>query len=94
VGAQACGTDKSDLGCPTLFVSFTLDAQGQSVHGIVNSNAQTGSHVDHVRLYPMLTAALKLGAWEPLFRPAGASWFSATFLTACAVGCILTPLRG
>jgi hypothetical protein len=88
------GTDKSDLGCPTLFVSITLDGQGQSVNGIVNSSAQIGSNLDHVRLYQMLTAALKLGAWEPLFRPAGASWFSATFPTACAVGCILTPLRG
>jgi len=29
-----------------------------------------------------------------LFRPAGAVRFSSSYPTACAVGCILTPLRG
>jgi hypothetical protein len=58
------GTDMIDLGstpicdplnngtvCNNVAVEhLALDGQGQSLNGIVNSNAQTGSHVDHVRL--------------------------------------------
>lgn len=66
------GTDMIDLGtsivCPligTIHVcnsvsleNLTLDGQGQSINGIVNSNSQTGSYVDHVSLYQILGTGL------------------------------------
>lgn len=39
---------------------LSLDGQGQSINGIVNSNAQTGSHVDHVTLYQIRGTGLWL----------------------------------
>jgi hypothetical protein len=68
------GTDMLDLGtapsCPPIngvpicnnvsVEHLALDGQGQSLNGIVNSNAQTGSHVDHVRLYQIRGTGLWL----------------------------------
>src|SRR6202049_1211665 len=69
------GTDMIDLGTPPVCPSINgiptcnnvsverlaLDGQGQSLNGIVNSNAQTGSHVDHVRLYQIRGTGLLVG---------------------------------
>lgn len=65
------GTDMIDLGsaglcnppsqgiCNNISVEhLTLDAQGQSLNGIVNANASTGSYVDDVRLYQILGTGL------------------------------------
>jgi hypothetical protein len=71
-GCSFTGTDMIDLGtsivCPligTIHVcnsvsleNLTLDGQGQSINGIVNSNSQTGSYVDHVSLYQILGTGL------------------------------------
>jgi hypothetical protein len=62
------GTDMIDLGssacnggCTNISVEhLALDAQGQSLNGIVNANAQAGSHVDHVSLYQILGTGLWL----------------------------------
>lgn len=64
-------SDMIDLGnstvCPTVglptcnnvsIVNLTLDAQNQSINGIVNTNSQTGSHVDHVNLLRILGTGL------------------------------------
>jgi hypothetical protein len=57
------GSDMIDLGtshCPASVCNsvsvenLTLDGLGQSLNGIVNTNAQTGSHVDHVSLFQLL----------------------------------------
>jgi hypothetical protein len=71
--SQSCsfsGTDMIDLGaslCPLVngihicnsvsVENLTLDGKGQSINGIVNSNSQTGSYVDHVSLYQILLGA-------------------------------------
>jgi hypothetical protein len=69
------GTDMIDLGnsavcdpiqnaiaiCNVVSVErLTLDGQGQTVNGIVNSNAQTGTFVDHVSLYRILGTGLSV----------------------------------
>jgi len=63
------GSDMIDLGsspicgggCNSISVEhLALDGLGQSLNGIVNTNAQTGSHVDHVRLYQILGTGLLL----------------------------------
>jgi hypothetical protein len=57
------GSNMIDLGtshCPASVCNsvsvenLTLDGLGQSLNGIVNTNAQTGSHVDHVSLFQLL----------------------------------------
>jgi len=62
-------TDMIDLGTPPLCApecnsvsveNLTLDGLGQSLNGIVNANAQTGSHVDHVSLFQLLGTGLSL----------------------------------
>ena len=66
------GTDMIDLGTSTLcplhgeipvcnsvsVENLVLDGQGQTINGIVNSNSQTGSYVDHVSLYQILGTGL------------------------------------
>jgi len=63
------GSDMIDLGsspicgggCNSISVEhLALDGLGQSLNGIVNANAQTGSHVDHVRLYQIRGTGLWL----------------------------------
>jgi hypothetical protein len=39
---------------------LTLDGQGKTINGIVNSNAQTGSHIDHVSLFRILGTGLQV----------------------------------
>jgi hypothetical protein len=63
-------TDMIDMGtapvCPVPFCNdvsvenLTLDGLGQSLNGIVNTNAQTGSRVDHVSLFQILGTGLSL----------------------------------
>ena len=68
------GSDMIDLGnsilCPVFggiatcnsvsVEHLTLDGQGQSINGIVNTNAQTGSRVDHLGLYRILGTGLSV----------------------------------
>jgi hypothetical protein len=75
-GKAFSGTDMIDLGaslCPLVngipicnsvsVENLALDGKGQSINGIVNSNSQTGSYVDHVSLYQILGTGLSvLGA--------------------------------
>ena len=70
------GTDMIDLGtsivCPLIggvhicnsvsVQNLTLDGQGQSLNGIVNTYAQTGTYVDHVSLYQILGTGLSLSS--------------------------------
>jgi len=67
---------------------LALDGLGQSLNGIVNANAQTGSHVDHVRLYQILGTGLWLegnasgsGPYSNITFDTGNSGLTAT---ACA----------
>jgi len=66
-GRAFSGTDMIDFGssvlcapmCNSVSVeNLTLDGQGQTINGIVNSNSQTGSYVDHVSLYQILGTGL------------------------------------
>jgi hypothetical protein len=69
-GCSFTGSDMIDLGtalvCPTpacndvSVENLTLDGLGQSLNGIVNTNAQTGSRVDHVSLFQILGTGLSL----------------------------------
>ncbi|HSZ00508.1 MAG TPA: hypothetical protein VK788_13500 [Terriglobales bacterium] len=64
------GSDMIDLGtsqlCPASVCNsvsvenLTLDGLGQSLNGIVNTSAKTGSHVDHVSLFQLLGTGLSL----------------------------------
>lgn len=68
------GTDMIDLGssilCPlqggihlcnsVAVQNLILDGQGGSINGIVNTNAQVGSYVDHVTLYQIRGTGLSL----------------------------------
>jgi hypothetical protein len=97
------GTDMIDLGsatvCPLIngvavcnqvsVEHLALDAQGQSLNGIVNANAQTGSHVDYVRLYQILGTGLWIeenasdsGPYSNLTFDTGS--FAGLFSTVCA----------
>jgi hypothetical protein len=52
LGSPNCPTINGIAICNNVAVeNLTLDALGQSLNGIVNTNAQTGSHVDHVSLF-------------------------------------------
>jgi hypothetical protein len=66
-------TDMIDLGSPSCPITggtaicndvavenLTLDALGQSLNGIVNTNAQAGSYVDHVSLFQIRGTGLWL----------------------------------
>ena len=97
------GSDMIDLGNSILCPAFggiaicnsvsvehlTLDGQGQSINGIVNTNAQTGSSVDHVGLYRILGTGLSVtgqandsGPYSNITFDLGG--FSGTQQTVCA----------
>jgi hypothetical protein len=49
------------LACNTVSVeNLILDGQGQAINGIVNSNAQSGTYLDHVSLYRILGTGLSV----------------------------------
>jgi hypothetical protein len=94
------GTDMIDLGSSTLcpltngcnnvsVEHLALDGLGQFLNGIVNSNAQTGTYVDHVSLFQILGTGLWLegnashsGPYSNLTFDTGG--FSGTLQTVCA----------
>jgi hypothetical protein len=102
------GTDIIELGssggcstgCNNISVErLALDGQGQSLNGIVNANAQTGSHVDHVSLYQILGTGLWIegsasdsGPYSNIIFDTGS--FSGTSQTVCANLNGLTGTRG
>ena len=97
------GTDMIDLGtsficdplnngtvCNNVSVEhLALDAQGQFLNGIVNTNAQNGSSVDHVSLYRILGTGLSVsgnannsGPYSNIVYDLGGN--SGTSATVCA----------
>jgi hypothetical protein len=82
-GCSFTGSDMIDLGtatlCPligTIHVcnsvsveNLTLDGLGQTLNGIVNTNAQTGSYVDHVSLYQLLGTGLSVSSAANISGP-------------------------
>jgi hypothetical protein len=61
LGSPNCPTTGGTAICNNVAVeNLTLDGLGQSLNGIVNTNAQTGSRVDHVSLFQILGTGLWL----------------------------------
>jgi len=61
LGSPSCPITGGTAICNNVAVeNLTLDGLGQSLNGIVNTNAQTGSRVDHVSLFQILGTGLWL----------------------------------
>jgi hypothetical protein len=62
--------------------NLILDAQGKAINGIVNTNAQTGSYVDHVSLFRILGTGLQVSGNAQNSGP----YTNITFNTGLLVG--------
>jgi hypothetical protein len=88
LGAMLCPLSGGIRICNSVSVeNLTLDGLGQSLNGIVNTNAQTGSHVDHVSLFQirgigLLISAINSGPYSNLTFDTGS--FAGLTSTVCA----------